>query len=423
MGELVPIVGEGIVSEAAQFYESNQDWLNPAMGALWDQVKDFSLSRAEMKYLQNKSWQRVEDKIGWLMKRTSNKRSSGRKNPRRQISNGMPAIASLTNTIKCIDLGKCYVKGRKPAKISKTVANWKVYRNSYQDLMQSTPGSVLYHFICSTWDNDTNTTKNTLNTGRYCGFNGVDKLVRIDGSAAANTIAIFAPTYSGVTGVRSVMTDPENIRALVALRRQVIQMNWQNTNSTTTAEISVYLLELKKDMLEYRAESTNMNVPEDYFGFGFIQKYDVGDSVGEPPAGNEQRSWVNLNDNPMFKEYFKVVDKTRVCLQPGQSCRKSYIMNGNQILSYAHLAKNVSAYNADTDEPLWYHVAHKKGEKIFMFKVHGTMEPIVGPPAPGTPAYPGYTQANVVAWYETSFEATKLDYNSSRDIIWADPNF
>lgn len=426
MGEIVPIVEQG-VARVATFYEENKEWMNPV--AQWgidhlDEIKDWSMSDREKQFLRNKTFNTINDKIGWMIGRQRQNDARRRKNPRKRIgqrNNGRMAgfpIMSMPNTLKCVDLGKKHIRGRKSANLSHTVENWKTYKHAYQQAITTTAGSVTYEFLCTTYNNDTFSVKNIINTGKFCGFNGVDKLIHIEGGAAYDTVGILDPTYSNTTGNRSIVTDPTNCRTSVALRRQVVQLNWQNSNATTSCDVSVYLLQLKKDMHEYRGPITNANVPQDYFGYGMRQKYDAGDSQGEPAAGNTIKSIFTVNDNPQFKEWFKVIDKTRVCLQPGQSCRKSYIMNGNQALSYKHLLKNITNYNESTTDILYFHVAHKKGEKIFMIKVHGTMEP-----SAGGAGLPGYSATNLMCWWETSWQATKMDYFDEEETILANPNF
>lgn len=421
MGELVPIVGEGFVEGAVAFYEQNQGWIDPAIQWGIDKVKDYAMDEKTMEELRTRVNKRVKHaykEMEFYRGRGRQKQIRGRKrkNPKKNNGQMTAPIASVPNTIKCMDLGKYHVRGRKSMRVGNG-QQWKTYKFSYQDSFTPAAGQVGWYTTVSSYDNNNTSTKNTLNTGRYAGFNGVDKLCQIDQAGAIGTLQITAPIYSATADVRSVMTDAKNINTCVVLRRQVVQMNWQNADAAKTAEVTCYLVECKKDMYEWRSKTANQRVAEDYIGYGFLQKYDAG-STGEPASGIAQPSLFTLNDNPRFQEYFKIVNKTRTCLQPGQSCRKSFIMNGNQGLSYKHLAKNIADWNDVGPVAAYYHIAHKKGEKFFIFKVHGTMEPTAG-----GALKPGYTSANVVTWWETTWQATYIDLITQSEYIHRVSNF
>jgi len=423
MGELVPIEAP-VIAGAVEFYRENKGWIDRGIGYVGDKIAE-NMDEKTMEEFKRQVVKKA--KSAWGRATWQNPSRNGKINARKRkypskkkpMSGG--AMASVPNTIKCLDLGKCHVRGRKSMKLDGNPEMWKTYKFSYQDNYSPAVGTVGWYTTVSTFDNNNTSTKNTLNTGKYCGFNGVDKLCIIDGGAANNVLTITPPVYSATPNVRSVMTDPKNINTCVVFRRQVVQLNWQNAESpatsTKTAEVTVYLVECKKDIYEWQNKTANQKVAEDYIGYGFAQKYAVTGSIGPPANGVAQPSLFSLNDNPRFNEYFKIVNKTTTCLQPGQSCRKSYIMNGNQGLSYKHLAKNIADWNDVGPVASYYHIAHKKGEKFFIFKVHGTMEPSV------SGGKPGYTNANVTSWWETSWQATYVDLITQSEYINRVSNF
>jgi len=419
MGELVPFEAP-IIAGAAEFYQSNKSWIDPAIAYASDKISE-NMDEKTMEEFKRAVVKKAKSAWGratWQNPSRNGKiNSRKRKYPKKNRPMSNAPLASIPNTIKCMDLGKCHVRGRKSMRLDTNAGEWKTYKISYQDAYTPAAGQVGWYTTVSSFDNNNTSTKNTLNTGRYAGFNGVDKLCYIDGANPWNVLNVTAPTYSATANVRSIMTDAKNIGTTVVLRRQVVQMNWQNADTTKTAEVTVYLVESKKDLYEWQSKTANQKIAEDYLGYGFLQKYTTTGSVGLPTNGIAQPSLFTLNDNPRFEEFFKIINKTKTCLQPGQSCRKSYIMNGNQALSYKHLAKNIADWNDVGPVASYYHIGHKKGEKFFIFKVHGTMEPSV------SAAKPGYTNANVVTWWESTWQATYVDLITQSEYLNRVSNF
>lgn len=326
-----------------------------------------------------------------------------------------PPMVSVPSTIKCVEFPSHKVKGRKSAKIDDQIVGlWKSYKITSVREIVSTVGLIAYRQIGSRWRNDNVNPYPTLAYSACNGFNSVDKLWYINGSGSEDVINISAPTYSAVAAQRNYVTDPNDMNAVVALRNQNVTLHMQNASTTDTASVTLFLMELKKDMQEIAINQTGaLYVAEDHIIAGWSEYFDTSVSTNPPTYGqNDQSSKFFMRENPVFDEYFNVAYAQSFCFQPGQTITRNFHMAGVQCLSYQFLGKSTWCYDTVGAADRYLHVVHKKGEKIWIIKQHGNMDyNALGANTPG------YAVSDVQYWFESEWEAAKVDINNEQRTV------
>jgi len=233
-----------------------------------------------------------------------------------------------------------------------------------------------------------------------------------DNSAQYKITKKIYPTYNSTNP--NIIDDPKDMNSLVCLRNQHVRIHMQNASTTETASVTLFMVELKKDVLETQINVSDMLVIEDLIAAGWSEEFGLSDSNNPPiQFESEQYSYFFMRENPVFQEYFKICYAKAICFQPGQIVTQSFSMKPMQILSYKFMGKNQFTWNGvpETPEAKWLHVAHKKGEKVFFVKQHGQMS------YAAEPAGPGYANSSVNYWFESEWEAAEVSLNADTTTV------
>lgn len=319
-----------------------------------------------------------------------------------------PPEISIPSTIKCLDLPTRRIQGQKGFRIDNDIiGQWKSYKFKAAREVTTTANTVGYRQLGTRFRNDNTSPIPTLGNGWYASFNGVDKLLRIDGTAAYDTINVTKPVYqTGDATNRNLVTESNDMNACVVLRNQNIRVHMKNASVTETASVTIYLYELKKDMHEIQVDVNGAYVAETHIAAGWTKFFDQSDS-NNPPTSNtqDQQSMFFMRENPIFDEYFKVAFVKSFCFQPGQIITQTFSLPKMQVLSYKFMGKSTWCYDTAAEEDRYLHVAHKKGEKIFVVKQHGMMDYNAGAPQ--------YSASTVQYWTESEWEAAPMQLKTN----------
>jgi len=325
-------------------------------------------------------------------------------------------MISIPTTIKCLDLPSKRVRGigKRPNIPKDIIGQWKSFKINSGLTVTSGASRVGFYGLESEFDNTAtiDNTKPVVSVYRCVGFNSVDKLLYIqdnfpDNSASYKLPLVTSPDYD--TTNPNIISDARDMNTVVCLRNQHVRIHMQNNatvESGNAASVTLFMFELKKDMFETQINTTDMKVIEDAVSAGWTEEFGAAASNNPPVIFDvEQRSYFFMKENPVFEEYFKICFAKSICFQPQQIVTQTFSMKPMQVLSYKFMGKNQFVF--DGTDPKWIHCAKKKGEKVFFVKQHGIMA------YAAEPAGPGYTQAAINYWFESEWEAAKVNLESS----------